>query len=55
MPVLALEARGAVRRSPEVALVDWAAVRSDGRTASTGSNVVRFDTDGRIAEVVGGS
>ncbi|HZJ70471.1 MAG TPA: hypothetical protein VFF36_06020, partial [Planctomycetota bacterium] len=53
MPGLALEARGAVRRSHEVALVDWAAVRGDGQTASTGSNVVRFAPDGRIAEVVG--
>jgi len=53
MPGLALEARGALRRSHDVALVDWAAVRSDGQTASTGSNVVRFAPDGRIAEVVG--
>lgn len=53
MPGLALEARGALRRSQEVALIDWAAVRGDGQTASSGTNVVRFAPDGRIAEVVG--
>jgi uncharacterized protein YndB with AHSA1/START domain len=53
MPGLALELRGALRQLHEVALVDWAAVRSDGGTAAIGTNVVRFAPDGRIAEVIG--
>ena len=53
LPGLALEARGSLRRSHDVALVDWAAVRSDGGTAAAGTNVMRFAPDGRIADVVG--
>ena len=37
----------------DVALIDWAAVKPDGSTATTGTNVVRLAADGRIQEVVG--
>jgi uncharacterized protein YndB with AHSA1/START domain len=53
MPGLRLEARGPLRRAHDTGLVDWAAVRPDGGAAMTGTNVVRFAPDGRIAEVVG--
>ena len=53
MPGLRLEARGTLRRAHDVALVDWAAVKPDGTSAMTGTNVVRFAADGRIADVVG--
>jgi hypothetical protein len=50
---LRLEARALLRRAHDTALVDRAAVRPDGGAAMTGTNVVRFAPDGRIAEVVG--
>jgi uncharacterized protein YndB with AHSA1/START domain len=53
LPGLVLEARGSLRRSHDVALVEWAAVRSDGAAAATGTNVMRLAPDGRIADVVG--
>jgi len=52
MPGVTLEARGKVRRTHDVALADWAAVRG-GTELMTGTNVVRFAGDGRIAEVIG--
>jgi hypothetical protein len=53
MSGLRLEARGTPRRVHDVALIDWAAVLPDGSAAMTGTNVVRFAPDGRIADVVG--
>jgi uncharacterized protein YndB with AHSA1/START domain len=53
MPGLRLEARGKLRHAHDTALVDWAAVRADGTSAMTGTNVMRFASDGRIADVVG--
>jgi uncharacterized protein YndB with AHSA1/START domain len=53
MPGVKLEPRGKPRRVHDVALVDWAAVKPDGATAMTGTNVVRFASDGKITEVVG--
>jgi len=53
MPGIKLEPRGKPRRVHDVALVDWAAVKPDGTAAMTGTNVVRFAADGKIAEVVG--
>jgi hypothetical protein len=53
IPGLMLEIRGAPRRAHDVALVDWAAVHAGGDAAITGTNVVRFAPDGRIADVVG--
>jgi hypothetical protein len=45
----AAEARGPLRRAHDVALVDWAAVRPGGEAAVTGTHVMRFAPDGRIA------
>lgn len=53
MPGVRLEPRGTLRRTHDVALVDWAAVTPDGTAVMRGTNVVRFAADGRIAEVVG--
>jgi uncharacterized protein YndB with AHSA1/START domain len=53
MPGMRLEARGTPRRGHDVALADWAIVAADGTARMTGTNVVRFDVDGRIADVVG--
>jgi uncharacterized protein YndB with AHSA1/START domain len=53
MPGLRLEARGNVRHVHDTALIDWAALKSDGTSAMSGTNVVRFAADGRIADVVG--
>jgi len=52
-PGLALEPRGTLRRAHDVGIIDWAAVTADGKTAMTGSNVMRFAPDGRIVDVVG--
>jgi uncharacterized protein YndB with AHSA1/START domain len=53
MPGIVLEARGAVRQVHGTGLVDWAMVDAGGKTRMTGTNVVRFALDGRIAEVIG--
>lgn len=53
MPGIKLEARGKVRRVHDVALIDWAAVKPDGTTAMSGTNLVRLAIDGKITEVVG--
>jgi uncharacterized protein YndB with AHSA1/START domain len=53
MPGLRLEMRDTLRRAHELALADWAAVAPDGKVALSGTNVFRFDADGRIAEVIG--
>jgi hypothetical protein len=53
MPGMKLEARGKLRRTHEVSLVDWAAATPDGTAAMTGTNMMRFAADGRITEVVG--
>jgi uncharacterized protein YndB with AHSA1/START domain len=53
MPGLRLEARGTPRRAHDTALADWAIVTADGTARMTGTNVVRFALDGRIADVVG--
>jgi uncharacterized protein YndB with AHSA1/START domain len=53
MPGWKLEARGALRRSHDVALIDWTATREGGTATLTGTNVVRFAADGRISDVVG--
>ncbi len=52
MPGIRLEARGAVRRSYDVALMDWAALRGDD-AVMTGTSVFRFTADGKIADVTG--
>jgi len=53
MPGIRLEARGKLRLAHDTALIDWAAVKADGTQAMTGTNVVRFTCDGKIADVVG--
>lgn len=53
MPGLRLEPRGTLRRTHDVALAEWAAVRADGTEVLAGTNVVRLSLDGTIAEVVG--
>ena len=53
MPGITLKARGKLRRTHDIALVDWAAVTPDGTAAMQGTNLVRFAADGRITEVVG--
>ena len=52
MPGVRLEPRGVPRRSHDVAIADWAIVDPAGAVRQTGSNVVRFASDGRIADVV---
>ncbi|HUJ58218.1 MAG TPA: SRPBCC domain-containing protein [Kofleriaceae bacterium] len=52
MPGVRLEQRGAPRHAHATALVEWAAVR-DGKTLAAGTDVFRFDADGKIAECVG--
>ena len=53
MPGLRLELRGKLRRTHDIALAEWAAVRADGTAVITGTNVVRLSPDGTIVEVVG--
>jgi len=48
-----LEPRGAIRHVHGVALADWAIVDDAGAARMSGTNVVRFTADGRIAEVIG--
>ena len=52
MPGAHLEARGTLRRSHDTALADWAITAGD-KTLMTGTNVIRFGSDAKIADVVG--
>jgi len=52
MPGIALRPHGPIRRSHDVALADWEAVR-DAKVVMSGTNVYRFALDGRIEDVTG--
>jgi uncharacterized protein YndB with AHSA1/START domain len=53
MAGITLLSRGQVRRSHDVALADWDAVRKDGSVVRSGTSVFRFAADGRIQDVIG--
>jgi len=53
MPGIVLRASGKLRHVHDTALIDWTAGKSDGSSAMTGTNVIRFTADGKIADVVG--
>jgi hypothetical protein len=53
MPGIVLRRTGEPRHCLGTALVDWVAMRDDGTTASTGTNVFQFDSENRIAAVTG--
>jgi uncharacterized protein YndB with AHSA1/START domain len=53
MPGIRLERRGDVRHCQGTALVDWAALTSDGQERALGTNLFGFDANGRIESVVG--
>jgi uncharacterized protein YndB with AHSA1/START domain len=53
MPGTRLERSGPVRHCQGTALAGWVARGADGAERGRGTNIVTFDRDGRIAEVVG--
>ena len=53
MPGTRLERSGPVRHCQGTALADWVARGADGAERGRGTNVVTFDQEGRIAEVIG--
>jgi len=53
MPGSRLARTGEIRRCQDTVLADWIGHRADGTEMGRGTNVFRFDPDGRIAEVVG--
>jgi uncharacterized protein YndB with AHSA1/START domain len=53
MPGIRIRREGASRHTLGTALVEWLAPGPDGKALASGTNVFRFDADGRIREVVG--
>ena len=53
MPNMRLERRGDVRHCQGTVLVKWAALSGVGHERGAGTNVFRFDADGKITSVVG--
>jgi uncharacterized protein YndB with AHSA1/START domain len=53
MPGTRLARAGGVRQCQGTALADWVGTQADGAEMGRGTNVFRFDADGRIEDVVG--
>lgn len=53
MPGMKLQRQGNARHCLGTALVDWAAPGPEGKTMAKGTNVFRFDADGKVVDVVG--
>lgn len=53
MPGMKMLRQGDVRHCLGTALIDWAVPGPEGKTLAKGTNVFRFDADGKIVDVVG--
>ena len=53
MPGMKLHRQGDARHCLGTALVDWTVPGPEGKTLAKGTNVFRFDADGKIVDVVG--
>lgn len=53
MPGMKLHRQGDARHCLGTALVDWTVPGPEGKTMAKGTNVFRFDADGKIVDVVG--
>lgn len=53
MPGMKLHRQGDARHCLGTALVDWSVPGPEGKTLAQGTNVFRFDADGKIVDVVG--
>jgi hypothetical protein len=53
MPGTTLARAGDLRHCQSTALADWTATGADGTARGSGTNVFRFDSEGRLVEIVG--